>query len=82
MCSAKFDDNHAIWTSAINFDGQDKYYWDNSGEYVGPFTNWAEYEPKLSNRSICVRLLDREGEFQWCSAGCLWGSSYICQATK
>lgn len=53
------------------------FYWDSNGEDVGPYTNWAENQP----RETCMTLRYEGGLFKWATELCYLRGLYLCEGT-
>jgi hypothetical protein len=69
------------WTSAIKYGHDGEFFWESTGEFIGPHVNWATNEPNnVNNTENCLVLLLEGGIYKWADQNCgNHRSLYICE---
>lgn len=70
------------WTSGVDFGRQFDYFWESTGEFIGPHVNWAADEPNNANGvDHCLELMNVGGGiYKWNDASCINKNTYICKS--
>jgi Lectin C-type domain len=72
-----------VWTSAGDFGRSGDFFWDSTGEFIGPYVNWAENKPILANNTEhCIILWDYPDSYKWADTDCRDELLYICESNK
>jgi hypothetical protein len=72
--------SYNTWTSGTNYGPTGEYYWDSTGEFLGPYLNWVSNEPSNENMYVlCILLKNVTGSYKW--ADDIYGGhlAYICE---
>jgi hypothetical protein len=67
------------YTSAINYGRSGEFFWESTGEFIGPHFNWATNEPNnVNNSEHCLIMRPEGGIYKWADRNC-GHSPYICE---
>lgn len=61
------------WTSAADFSRTGDFYWDTTGEAIGPYLHWGPDEPNnLNSTEHCVIVRFIIGSYKWADDYCTY----------
>ncbi|XP_065349304.1 macrophage mannose receptor 1-like [Cloeon dipterum] len=66
-----------FWMSGSDLGSEGGYYWDSTGEYLGPYLNWNEGEPNSGVDEHCTAFDTLSGS--WGDVICQQYARYICE---
>jgi len=73
-----------FWISSNDLWREGEFFWDSTGEFLGPYTNWCEEEPRNggTNKEHCGGLWKKNGTstWGWNDYHCDSLLNYICEA--
>ena len=72
-----------VWTSAGDLGRTQDFYWDSTGEFLGPHLNWAVNEPKFrndTNEYYCMYSRYDGVSYKWANNYCYEENLYICES--
>ncbi|XP_065343282.1 C-type lectin 37Da-like [Cloeon dipterum] len=67
-----------FWTSGNDVYQEGSYYWDSTGNAVGPYRNWAPNQPVAGTTLNCIAY-DRNLDIRWVTSNCNNPLRYICE---
>ncbi|XP_065340154.1 galactose-specific lectin nattectin-like [Cloeon dipterum] len=70
--------NEHFWTSGNDVFQEGYYYWDSTGNAVGPYRNWAPNHPVASTLYNCI-VYSRGADLRWAIASCSDQYRFICE---
>jgi hypothetical protein len=70
-----------MWTSGNDINSEGEFYWDNTGNPLGPYLDWDDGQPNNGNQGApqnCLELEQIRGH-KWNDVPCNQNNRFICE---
>jgi hypothetical protein len=83
-CVGNMTEKPETWTSAGDFGRTLDFYWDSTGEFLGPHLNWAANEPRIVNDTdyYCMSSNYDGVSYKWRNHYYSSEKLYICESRE
>jgi Lectin C-type domain len=72
-----------FWIAATDLGSENDFYWESTGDLIGPYTNWALNEPNNDkDNEHCVVLASSGVAGAWNDVPCTLNYRYICKMSR
>jgi hypothetical protein len=55
-----------------------KFYWESTGDVIGPFTNWEQGQPNGGTKENCTAMY-YSVNFKWADIVCDYEFKFVCK---
>jgi Lectin C-type domain len=74
-----FNTTTRFWISANDLGHEGSFYWDATGEALGPHTDWGNGEPNNANGDQHCAMILSNADLSWSDRPCIWRQRFICE---